>query len=188
MKKSWVIYISILLFYIFSHIFFYIFFASYNVDGFSMRPNFENKENCFVYSNHYEDNTINYGDVVILKFKNEEGEFLKRVVGLPKDKIKITNGILNVNGKEKTSKTEIEMNIFVENLTPKKSYKILNMEKSDNDFDFKSITIPKNHYFVLGDNRQNSGDSREYGTVNKDQILHKIVPKTHFIYNFSFYF
>ena len=188
MKKSWVIYFLVLLFYVFAHIIFYIFFASYNNDGFSMRPNFQNNEKFFVYSNYYRDKTVEYGDVVILKFKNEKGYFIKRVVGLPKDKIKIINGILYVNGKEKTSKTEIEMNVFIENLTPTKSYKILNMDKNNTYYDLKSITIPKNYYFVLGDNRQNSGDSREYGTVNKDQILHKIVPRNHFIYNFSFYF
>ena len=139
MKKSWVIYFLVLLFYVFAHIIFYIFFASYNNDGFSMRPNFQNNEKFFVYSNYYRDKTVEYGDVVILKFKNEKGYFIKRVVGLPKDKIKIINGILYVNGKEKTSKTEIEMNVFIENLTPTKSYKILNMEIID-----KIVVIAEN--------------------------------------------
>lgn len=181
-------FILIFLFFILSHKIFYIFFEVYETNGTSMRPNFEDKEKFFVYPNYYKDKEVNYGDVVILKFKNEEGVFVKRIVGLPNDKVEIRNGILLVNGKEKTSKNELELNIFIENITPEISYKILNAEKNDSEFDSKSVTVSKGHYFVLGDNRQNSGDSRDYGTISKNQILHKFISRKNFIYNFSFYF
>ena len=185
--KNWLFNVLLILtVVILSHKSFYLFFEVYEVDGFSMRPNFEDKETFFVRLNYYKDNKIKYGDVVILKFKNEEGEFLKRVVGLPNDKIKIKNGILSINGKSKTSSKEIEMNISLEKLTSKLFYKVLNVEKNDSDFNFKLIDVPKGHYFVLGDNRQKSGDSREYGTVPIKQILHKVIPKNNFIYKFSF--
>ena len=165
-----------------------MFFAIYEVEGFSMRPNFKNNEVLLFYPNYYEDKEINYGDVVILNFKDKEGEFLKRIVGLPNDIIKIENGNLYKNGLQVTSQNEIEMNVYLENLSPKISYKVLNTEKNESYYDYKSIVVPNNNFFVLGDNRQKSGDSRDYGTVHMRQILHKLVPKNHPLYNFSFLF
>lgn len=188
MKNIWFKLVLIFLMFILSKKIFTIFFGVYTADGFSMRPNFEDKETYFVYPDYYKKNKINYGDVVVLKFKNEKGEFIKRVVGLPNDKVEIKNGVLLLNDKKKSSEKEIEMNIFLESITPKVSYKILNIEKNSKDFNFKSFIIPKDNFFLLGDNRQNSADSRDYGVVTRDNILHKVIPKNNFIYNFIFFF
>ena len=88
----------------------------------------------------------------------------------------------------KTSRKEIEMNISLEKLTSKIFYKVLNFEKYNSYFNFKTIHVPKGYYFVLGDNRQKSGDSRDYGSIPMKHILHKVIPKNNFIYKFSFYF
>ena len=188
MKNIWFNLVLIFLAFILFKKVFTIFFGVYETVGFSMRPNFEDKETFFVYPDYYKNNNINYGDLVIIKVKDEEGTLLKRVVGLPNDKVEIKNGILLLNDKEKTSEEEIEMNIFLETITPKVSYKILNIEKNSTDFNFESFIIPKDNFFFLGDNRQDSADSRYYGVVKKDNILHKVIPKNNFIYNFAFLF
>ena len=86
-------------------------------------------------------------DIVVI---HREDEYLiKRVIGLPGEKIKYVDGKLYANGK------------YV-----KKDFK----NKKTNDF---SAIIDEENYFVMGDNRTNSTDSRSFGTVSRDQILGK---------------
>lgn len=86
-------------------------------------------------------------DIVVI---HREDEYLiKRVIGLPGEKIKYVDGKLYVNGK------------YV-----KEDFK----HKKTNDF---SAIINEENYFVMGDNRTNSTDSRGFGTVSRDQILGK---------------
>lgn len=86
-------------------------------------------------------------DIVVI---HREDEYLiKRVIGLPGEKIKYVDGKLYVNGK------------YV-----KEDFK----HKKTNDF---SAIIDEENYFVMGDNRTNSTDSRSFGTVSRDQILGK---------------
>ena len=86
-------------------------------------------------------------DIVVI---HREDEYLiKRVIGLPGEKIKYVDGKLYVNGKY--VKEDFE-------------------HKKTNDF---SAIINEENYFVMGDNRTNSTDSRSFGTVSRDQILGK---------------
>ena len=153
------------------------------VIGESMLPNFQ-KEYEILGNNFYLKNEIQYGDVVIIEGHNKtRGDGLvKRVIGLPGDKIKIQNGKIILNGEVLKQKNDGKFRFNgktyereIEYISNDKSYKILN---DGNHYlqDFLSeLTVPKNHYFVLGDNRDHSGDSRYYGSIHRSYIKHKVM-------------
>jgi signal peptidase I len=84
-----------------------------------------------------------------------EVDYIKRVIGLPGDEIDIINGSLYVNGIE-------QKETYVKGSTTKQN------------FDLPS-NVPENKVFVMGDNRENSKDSREFGFVDVDKIKGKAV-------------
>ena len=170
------------------HFLFSFFFGVSQIDGTSMRPTLSDNEYVFYAHKYYKDNQIKLGDIILFEVKNEENLFIKRVVGIPGDIIEMKNGILSVNGIKKTDDVEIEMNIFEEKINKSNIFKILNISKSEEHNNFKKIKIPEDHYFVLGDNREVSHDSRDMGLIKKENIIHKYLPKTHYIYNLSKYF
>jgi len=170
------------------HLVFTNFYGVYHLNGTSMRPTLSDKQFVFSFVNYYKNNQINYGDIVFLNVKGEEDPWIKRVVGLPGDKIKMNNGILIVNNIPKTIDKELEMNIYEEKINNLKSYRIINVTKTDEEDYFEEIKIPEGFYFVLGDNREVSRDSRDIGLIPKKNIIDKFIPNTHFIYNYSWYF
>lgn len=101
-------------------------------------------------------NDIKKGDIVVVDLA--EQKLIKRVVALPGDEIYADNNILYINGKK-----------FNENY--------LDKDTVTDDFTLTNITgkktVANNMYFVMGDNRQQSADSRVFGLVNKDKILGK---------------
>ena len=153
-----------------------------------MRPTLSDKQFVFSFVDYYKNNEINYGDIVFLNVKGEEDPLIKRVVGLPGDKIEMKRGILIVNDKPKTIDEELEMNVYEEKINDFKSFRIINITKADEEDYFEKIKIPKGFYFVLGDNREVSRDSRDIGLISENNIIDKYIPETHFVYNFSWYF
>ena len=129
--------------------------------------------------------TLNAGDVTIVnklvyKFRtikrneivsiNQKDKIMvKRVIGLPGEHIEYKDNKLYVNGS-----LVLENNISVET----KDFKL-------EDIGYE--TIPKDMYFVLGDNRTNSSDSREFGLVKKDEIIGKIVMRVYPFSKIKFY-
>ncbi|NLJ04677.1 MAG: signal peptidase I [Exilispira sp.] len=99
--------------------------------------------------------------IVIFKFPlNEREYYVKRVIGLPGDIVEIRGKNVFVNGQ-----------LLDE---PYTQYISDPLYESNPDFvrpNFGPITVPKNHYFVMGDNRDNSYDSREWGFVPKKNIF-----------------
>ena len=119
------------------------------------------------------------GDVVVFKYpENEKINYIKRVIGLPGDKILYKNKRIYINNME-YSLTEIKHNydpieiadgtVFLENNFHKK-YTILNQTSPSFNFEYK---VPHDTYFVLGDNRDNSNDSRYWGPVPKKNLVGK---------------
>ncbi|MCP4395441.1 MAG: signal peptidase I [Alphaproteobacteria bacterium] len=128
------------------------------------------------------------GDIIVFRYPAQPNvDFIKRLIGLPGDKIQVKNGILHINGKpierekvkgeEEYIYREINGNVkrfakYKETLPEGKSYNVI--EVSDTaEFDNTEIfTVPENHYFMMGDNRDNSSDSRsKVGFVPKENLI-----------------
>jgi signal peptidase I len=120
------------------------------------------------------------GDVVVFRYPaNEKINFIKRVIGIPGDKIKYIDKKVYVNDIEYIKNKQLthqyiddfgreELDIFIESQDNKK-YHILNDNKSPaNDDEFE---VPEKHYFVMGDNRDHSSDSRYWGFVPEENLV-----------------
>ena len=137
------------------------------VRGQSMYKTLHNKDVMILNKLSYKFNDIKRFDIVVIKLPNEL--IIKRIIGLPGDKIEYKNNKLYVNGKR------VKENFDKIDDTTLEDY---------NTEDLGSITVPKGYYFVLGDNRKNSADSRVIGFIKEKSIQGKasytIFPFTRF--------
>ena len=123
------------------------------VVGPSMSPNYEEGEILVVNKLAPRFRDLKRGEVVVVS--QSEKYMIKRIVGLPGEKIEFKDNKLYINGE------------------PKKETYLKDDVKTD-DFKLSDINedvIPENKYLVLGDNRSNSQDSRNYGLVDKKNIV-----------------
>ena len=121
------------------------------VDGNSMLPNLKNNNLVLLNKLDYKLNDIKRFDIVVIKYKNDK--LIKRVIGLPGEHIEYKDNSLYVNG-----------------------FLVSENFKHDDTFDFKLellgyLKIPGDKYFVVGDNRNNSTDSRMIGLIDRENIL-----------------
>lgn len=114
-----------------------------------MRPNLDNND-IIVYNKNV--TNIERFDIIIIKVNNDL--LIKRVVGLPGEKIKYLDNSLYVNN-------EMVEETFLSSVT--KDFELNNITTND--------TIPKNNYLVLGDNRLYSTDSRTFGLIEESNIV-----------------
>ena len=132
------------------------------------------------------------GDVVVFKNPQDNStDFIKRVIGLPKDKVKLEKGRLFINGEmlERKDKEEFVIrtsygtvkhyNKYVEVLPEGKEHYILEISDDEPNDDFIEVEVPEGHYFMMGDNRDRSDDSR----VNVGFVpLEGLVGKARFLF------
>lgn len=128
------------------------------VNGVSMEPTLHHKENVIIQRYSYIFGDPDYNDIVAFPFKMDKKQhFIKRIIGKPNDVIDFKDQRFYLNGKEVQDIFESEDITAI------------------GDVEFP-LTIPKDYYFVLGDNRNRSKDSRysEVGLIHKKDILGKI--------------
>jgi signal peptidase I len=116
------------------------------VSGFSMAPKYHDGQALLMTRCA---NKVRYDDIIVIK-QEDQGEVIKRVIGLPGDVINLKNGLVLRNDiilAPYTSDAEIEV-VYV---------------------------LGEDEYFVIGDNYQDSIDSRQFGPVTRDNLLGKIV-------------
>ena len=124
------------------------------------------------------------GDIVVFKTpEDNKTDYIKRLIGLPGDKIRIENNEIFINdkkiareklGNEKYKNLEVEK--YKETLPNGKFYYVYEIVEELPYFDtdnFSEIVIPKNEFFVIGDNRDNSQDSRFIGNIPKENLVGK---------------
>jgi signal peptidase I len=127
------------------------------VTGDSMLPNFADGEHIIAEKISIKYARIERGEVVILKHPQHNFLLIKRIIGLPGEKFKISQGNIYINGKM------LEEDYIENGKTPAYGQLKENVE----------VTIPQNYYIALGDNRKNSSDSREWGAINESHIVGK---------------
>lgn len=135
----------------------YFLFQPFVVEGNSMEPNFHSQEYLIVDRLKYRINDPQRGDVVIFQAPNNPGtDYIKRIIGLPGEKIKIVNNEIYLNSQR------IDERYLPEN------YQTL--IGNDQGFILEKQLGP-DEYFVMGDNREHSLDSREIGAIKRQTII-----------------
>ena len=134
------------------------FFRPFQVNGESMYPNFTDKQ--YILTNiiilRFEEPKL--GDVIVFKSPPDpEKDYIKRVIGVPHDRVLLKNGNIYLNDKKLDESAYIKPGI----------------ETNQGAFlkESQEITVTDENYFVLGDNRLYSSDSREWGFVPRKNII-----------------
>jgi signal peptidase I len=132
-------------------------FQPFVVEGSSMEGNFHNGEYLFIEKVSYKLKSPRRGDVIVFRYPRDvRYNYIKRVIGLPGEKIQIKDGVVSINGKPLH---EEYLDAGQQTVVDGKAE--LNYE----------ISLEDNQYFVLGDNRSHSSDSREWGPLDRRYII-----------------
>lgn len=139
----------------------YLFIAQpHKVSGASMFPNFKDGDYIITDKVSYKIGNPERGDIVVFHNPNEESQdFIKRVIGVPGDRVKVESGRVYVNDKLLTEpylQTEVVTNpgAFLQ--------------------DGSEVIVPEGRFLVFGDNRLLSSDSRAWGFITKEEIIGKV--------------
>ncbi len=124
------------------------------VEGTSMLPNLEDQDRLFINKMAFRVGDVHRGDVVVFQYPRDHTKsYIKRVIALPGDRVAIDHGRVLLNGKR-----------LQEPYVP---------SRFEDDRSQPEMVIPANQYFVMGDHRSISSDSREFGPVDRNLIYGK---------------
>jgi signal peptidase I len=126
------------------------------VEGGSMEPGLEDQERIFINKLAYRLENIERGDVIVFRYpRDTRKNFIKRVIGLPGDRVRVTDGHVYLNGR-----------LVPEPYVP---------EEYLDSRSYPEVRVPSDCYYVLGDHRSMSDDSRDFGPVSRSLIYGKAV-------------
>ncbi len=123
---------------------------AFQVEQYSMEPTLLPRDRVLVDKLFYKLRPLRRGDVIVLRYPlNPQRNYIKRIVGLPGDKLQITDGKLYVNDRRMS---EPYINGMAQG-------------------SYGPFTVPEKSVFVMGDNRNNSEDSRAFGALKKEFVI-----------------
>ena len=133
------------------------------VQGASMEPNFYDREYLLVDEISYRFREPKRGEVVVFRYPEDPREyFIKRIIGLPGETLKIDNGGVYLLDKSTNSWTKLA-----------EAY--LASDSNTLTFEAQQVTLGPDEFFVLGDNREHSRDSRYFGPLNRRYLIGRVM-------------
>jgi signal peptidase I len=125
---------------------------NFRIEGYSMEPNFHDGQYLLVNKLIYMLQSPERGDVIVfIPPTSASRDFIKRVIGLPGDRVEIINGRVDINGEALPEPYPL----------------------NPASYSYGPVTVGPDEYFVLGDNRNNSSDSHSWGMVTVKKIIGK---------------
>ena len=126
------------------------------VEGTSMMPTLEDQERVFINKFVYKLEPIERGDVIVFRYPRDPSKsYIKRVVAVAGDRVRIDAGVVYLNGRR-----------LEEGYVPRMYEDVRS---------YPEVTVPPHSFFVLGDHRNLSNDSRDFGPVDEDFVYGKAV-------------
>ncbi len=141
----------------------YFLIQPFYVKGASMEPSFYDQEYLIIDEISYRFSTPERGDVIVFKYPRDPKEyFIKRVIALPGEKVQIKNGEIYIYNSQSPFGSKLSENY-------------LDSETKTYGLSEEIIVLEDGEYYVLGDNRNSSKDSRSFGSVDDSFIIGKVL-------------
>jgi signal peptidase I len=138
----------------------------YIVEGTSMVPRFVNKDYLIVEKMSYRFGDPQRGDIVVFKYPNQPAiNYVKRIIALPGERVKIENNTVTIYNSEKPDGWVLDESAYL-------SKDVSTVITGSNNG--REIAVAKDSFFVMGDNRPASSDSREWGLLGRDKIIGRV--------------
>ena len=131
-------------------------FTPVKVEGKSMMPTFEDNNRIIVSKM----SKVERFDMIVFHSPVSNEHYIKRVIGLPGDSVEVKDDVLHIN------------NIIYDEPYLQENKKMLSTQENLTD-DFK-VTVPEGSFYVMGDNRKKSSDSREIGFITEDAVIGEV--------------
>jgi len=140
-------------------------FQPFIVKGVSMEPNYRSGDYLIIDELSYRLRDPQRGEVIVFEYPlNPSNKYIKRIIGLPGETIEIKNGEIYITKNSESIKVDESIYLSSEDI---KNWSINN--------NFNPLELKENEYFVLGDNRNYSSDSRRWGILPKENIIGRML-------------